>query len=310
MYLKIVIEKIRDLRSDIVGSPVNVETNFGKYQVYVQRSPLMEPNIKDKIENKELDGLAIRVNDRSLSDVGFLKQLPNLEYLDLGRNNISDLSSIEALNELKYLSFKGSIEAKLDLSTLSKLQDLLVLYDKKIQNLFTCTNLKRLVIHHYKNKNNNAEEFKALKRLEILEIWSSPIRNIDGLKGLNSLQRVELRYLQKLESIKGIENNSSIEELWIQNCKKVNDWEVLGTLSNLKVLTMEACGNISSLNFLDKLESLESIRLVSNTFIEDGKLSWLIEKESMKYFNTPIENHYDVSLETLSKFNDFGIRDN
>ncbi|MEK4424966.1 hypothetical protein [Solibacillus sp. FSL K6-1523] len=289
---------------------VTVETDFGKYQIYVQRSPFIDPIIIGKIGSGEIDGLAIRINGNFLSNVDFLKQLPNIKYLDLGKNNISDLSSIEDLNlnELEYLNFRGSLEGKLDLSSLSKLQDLLVLYDKKIKNLFTCTNLKRLVIHHYKNKNNNVEEFKVLGRLETLEIWSSPIKDIADLQGLRSLRRVELRYLPKLESISGIENNTSIKELWIQNCKKVNDWEVLGTLSNLKVLTIEACGNIPSLHFLDKLESLESIRLVSNTFIEDGKLSWLINKKSMKYFNTPIENHYDISIEALSKFNNFGIR--
>jgi len=182
------------------------------------------------------------------------------------------------------------------------------LYNKKIENIFDCVNLKRLVIHHYKKK--NTDEFTKLKKLQILGIWSSPIQNIDGLKELKEIEQLKLRYLIKLESIDGIKNNYSIKELWIQNCKKVNDWEVLGTLPNLRVLTIDSCGNIPSLNFLDKLESLESIRLVSNTFIEDGKLSWLIEKESMKYFNTPIEDHYDINLETLSKFNDFGIRDN
>ncbi|WP_107897948.1 leucine-rich repeat domain-containing protein, partial [Lysinibacillus mangiferihumi] len=237
------------------------------------------------------------MDEKILPNVDFLSELTQLEYLNLGRKSYENLNGIEKLVNLEYLDFEGICEESLDLSKLTKLQDLFVLYNKKIQNMFDCVNLKRLVIHHYKKK--NTDEFTKLKKLKILEIWSSPIQNIDGLMDLKEIERLELRYLSKLESIDGIKNNTSIKELWIQNCKKVKDWEVLGTLSNLKVLTIEACGNIPSLEFLNKLESLESIRFVSNTFIEDGKLAWLIEKESMKYFNTPIEDHYDISRETL-----------
>ncbi|KOP69361.1 hypothetical protein AMS59_23605 [Lysinibacillus sp. FJAT-14745] len=284
---------------------VTVKTNFKHYNVFIQES------ISIDIEKNLLkgnNGISLEMEEEFLPNVNFLSEITQLEYLNLGRKDYGNLKAIEKLVNLEYLSLKGNCGEFLDLSKLLNLQDLFILYNKKIENIFDCVNLKRLVIHHYKKK--NIDDFTNLKNLQILEIWSSPIQNLDGLKDLKEIEQLELRYLSKLESIDGIKNNSSIKELWIQNCKKVNDWEVLGTLSNLKVLTIEACGNIPSLNFLNKLESLESIRLVSNTFIEDGKLSWLIDKESMKYFNTPIENHYDINLETLSKFNDFGIRDN
>ncbi|MEK4424987.1 hypothetical protein [Solibacillus sp. FSL K6-1523] len=147
-----------------------------------------------------------------------------------------------------------------------------------------------------------------MKKLQMLEIWSSPIQNIDGLKDLKEIERLELRYLRKLESIDGIKNNSSITELRIQNCKKITDWEVISTLPNLKHLKIDSCGKIPTLKFLDKLKKLETIWLVSDTFIEDGELSWLMDKESLKAFNVPIENHYDVTLEQKSLFNDFGIK--
>jgi len=285
---------------------INVKTNFKNYNVFIQESKSLD--IEKNFLKVNNNGISLEMEEEYLPNVNFLSEITQLEYLNLGRKNYGNLKAIEKLVNLEYLSLKGNCEESLDLSKLLNLQDLFVLYNKKIENIFDCMNLKRLVIHHYKKK--NIDEFTNLKNLQILEVWSSPIQNIDGLKDLIEIEQLELRYLSKLETIEGIKNNSSIKELWIQNCKKVNDWEVLGTLSNLKVLTIEACGNIPSLNFLDKLESLESIRLVSSTFIEDGKLSWLIEKESMKYFNTPIEDHYDISLETLSKFNDFGIRDN
>jgi len=285
---------------------INVKTNFKNYNVFIQESKSLD--IEKNFLKVNNNGISLEMEEEYLPNVNFLSEITQLEYLNLGRKNYGNLKAIEKLVNLEYLSLKGNCEESLDLSKLLNLQDLFVLYNKKIENIFDCVNLKRLVIHHYKKK--NIDEFTNLKNLQILEVWSSPIQNIDGLKDLIEIEQLELRYLSKLETIEGIKNNSSIKELWIQNCKKVNDWEVLGTLSNLKVLTIEACGNIPSLNFLDKLESLESIRLVSSTFIEDGKLSWLIEKESMKYFNTPIEDHYDISLETLSKFNDFGIRDN
>ncbi|KPD07736.1 hypothetical protein AM501_13770 [Aneurinibacillus migulanus] len=287
---------------------VTVKTDFKNYNVFIQESKSMDIDVKNFLKDNNINGISLEMEEKFLPNIDFLSEMTQLEYLNLGRKSYENLKVIEKLVKLEYLSLEGSCEESLDLSKLIKLQDLFVLYNKKIENIFDCVNLKSLIIHHYKKK--NTDEFTKLKKLEILEIWSSPIQNIDGLKDLKEIEQLELRYLRKLESIDGIKNNSSIKELWIQNCRKVTDWEVLGTLSSLRVLTIEACGNIPSLHFLDKLESLESVRLVSNTFIEDGKLSWLIDKESMKYFHTPIENHYDVSLETLSKFNNFGIRDN
>ncbi|WP_068984824.1 MULTISPECIES: hypothetical protein [Lysinibacillus] len=289
---------------DIVTS----KTDFKNYNVFIQESKSIDKDVINFLKNNNVNGISLEMEEKILPNVDFLSEITQLEFLDLGRKSYGNLKAVEKLVNLEYLSLEGSCEESLDLSKLIKLQDFFVLYNKKIENIFDCVNLKRLIIHHYKKK--NVDEFVKLEKLKILGIWSSPIQNIDGLKDLKEIEQLKLRYLSKLESIDGIKNNSSVKELWIQNCKKVNDWEVLGTLSNLRVLTIEACGNIPSLKFLDKLEFLESIRLVSNTFIEDGKLSWLIDKESMKYFNTPIENHYDISLETLSKFNTFGIRNN
>lgn len=289
---------------DIVTS----KTDFKNYNVFIQESKSIDKDVINFLKDNNVNGISLEMEEKILPNVDFLSEITQLEFLDLGRKSYGNLKAVEKLVNLEYLSLEGSCEESLDLSKLIKLQDFFVLYNKKIENIFDCVNLKRLIIQHYKKK--NVDEFVKLEKLKILGIWSSPIQNIDGLKNLKEIEQLKLRYLSKLESIDGIKNNSSVKELWIQNCKKVNDWEVLGTLSNLRVLTIEACGNIPSLKFLDKLEFLESIRLVSNTFIEDGKLSWLIDKESMKYFNTPIENHYDISLETLSKFNTFGIRNN
>ncbi|WP_374966069.1 hypothetical protein [Lysinibacillus sp. RS5] len=289
---------------DIVTS----KTDFKNYNVFIQESKSIDKDVINFLKDNNVNGISLEMEEKILPNVDFLSEITQLEFLDLGRKSYGNLKAVEKLVNLEYLSLEGSCEESLDLSKLIKLQDFFVLYNKKIENIFDCVNLKRLIIHHYKKK--NVDEFVKLEKLKILGIWSSPIQNIDGLKDLKEIEQLKLRYLSKLESIDGIKNNSSVKELWIQNCKKVNDWEVLGTLSNLRVLTIEACGNIPSLKFLDKLEFLESIRLVSNTFIEDGKLSWLIDKESMKYFNTPIENHYDISLETLSKFNTFGVRNN
>ncbi|TKI53207.1 hypothetical protein FC756_25200, partial [Lysinibacillus mangiferihumi] len=198
---------------------VTVETDFKNYNVFIQESKFIAKEVINFLKDNNINGISLEMDEKILPNVDFLSELTQLEYLNLGRKSYENLNGIEKLVNLEYLDFEGICEESLDLSKLTKLQDLFVLYNKKIQNMFDCVNLKRLVIHHYKKK--NTDEFTKLKKLKILEIWSSPIQNIDGLMDLKEIERLELRYLSKLESIDGIKNNTSIKELWIQNCKKV-----------------------------------------------------------------------------------------
>lgn len=285
-------------------STLKVKTAFKDYNVIVQKS--IDLFLCEMSEKCVFNGISLSVKEDILPNVDFLSELIQLEYLNLGSVSYEDLTAIEKLANLECLRLEGNCAKSLNLTKLSKLQDLFVVYNKQLESIFECVNLKRLVIHHYKKK--NLDEFATLKKLQRIEIWSSPIQNIDGLMDLKEIACLELRYLRKLESIEGIKNNASITELLIQNCKKITDWEVIGTLPNLKHLKIDSCGKIPTLKFLEKSEKLETIWLVSDTFIEDGELSWLMDKPSLKAFHVPIENHYDVTLDQKSLFNNFGIK--
>ncbi len=283
------------------GEIVPIQTQFGEFLSLKINHEFINEDVRSYIMEKYIDGFTIKSENGFVNELK-LNNLEGLKYLNLGRYSYLSLKDIESLKSLECLKFIGDCENELDFSNLSYLNDLTILYQKKFKNIFKCKNLKKLVIHHYNTKEKDIKEFLGLKKLQFLEICSSPIKNIDSLISLEELENVELRYLRNLESIKGLENHSKISELWIQNCKKVKDIELIGTLENLSVLTIDSCGGLSSLEFLKKLKRLKSIRLV-DTKILDGKLSWLLEKESMQYLSTSIAKYYDITHEQLTIFN-------
>jgi hypothetical protein len=216
-------------------------------------------------------------------DLDFLLRFPHLKELRLGLHH--------------------RLKKPFDLTQLSELEGLQLLYSKKFKSLFQCQNLKRLDIE--KLDTQGAVDIQNLTKLEEVEVVLSNIKNLQGFAKLQNLKKLSLRYLPKLESIAPIERLETINRLAFQNCKRVSDWEVIGSVANLQTIFFENCGVLEDIYFLKPLEQLETVWFIGvgqQMRVNNGNVSWLYDKPKIKKISVPWRKDFDVAIEKVWEY--------
>ena len=95
----------------------------------------------------------------------------------------------------------------------------------------------------------------------------------------------------------------SLTSISLKNCKNINNWEIIGSMNNIKQITIDSCGILPSLNFLKKLTNLQEIRILGSTYIKDNKIKEILEMPQLKYIFIPVKKEYDITLQDLNEFN-------
>ncbi len=95
------------------------------------------------------------------------------------------------------------------------------------------------------------------------------LENLDGLKGVKSLESLELDNCRSLQNLDGIKGQTSLERIRLTSCQSLKSLEPLRKLSALKELRLGGCGALDSVDGLEGLKSLTDIyigdtRLVKN----------------------------------------------
>lgn len=244
---------------------------------------------KNNITKIEID------KEFKLKTLDFLKKCKNIEevYLndDIEVQNFSELSQLSNLNTL-YLSEQHHI----DLSKIKKLEYLYLEGNNKNFNIDKCIHLKELYIWSYKPKSKNLVEFRDLAYLEKLIIIQGNINSLDGIAGLK-LTKLELSYLRNLINIEALQGlSNTLTELEMENCKKIEGYEVLGNLKSVEWLKLVGCADIPNLSFIKQMPSLKKISFV-DTNIVDGDLSPCVGLDFVGFMN---KRHYSHKFEQLN----------
>ncbi|MDR6920178.1 hypothetical protein [Chryseobacterium sp. 2987] len=208
-------------------------------------------------------------------DIGRLKKL---EFLTLILADISTKVRFTGFEHLKRLQSLGIIsDRKFDLKTLPKMKSLKRLsasgYDCHIKGMNRFPNLEFLKLHGAMKL-----ELKTLKKLKVLDLQNSEIKDfssfeiqpslekldLSGLQGKINLERISkfpnLKWLTLLESyevddISGLEPLKKLERLDLYRTK-VTDIRVLNTLPDLKEVNI-AVSNYGELNLESQLDRPE-----------------------------------------------------
>ena len=158
------------------------------------------------------------------------------------------------------------------------------------------TDVEYLIVWHHKNKEKNLANLPSIKKLKFFELnWSSTI-SFTGIEKYEALKRLELHYCTKLESTDGIAQlSSSLENLHIHTSKKLKITEELSSLKELRVLRLNSCGEIASLDFLKHLPHLVDFRFVG-TNIADGNLDPILEHPTICSLGSFDKRHYNRKI--------------
>ena len=173
----------------------------------------------------------------------------NLSELNIGDNEVSDLSPIAGLINLKELLFGGRIT---DLSDLTPLAGLI--------------NLE--VIHGWGNPISDLSPLAGLTKLRHIYLPLGKISDLTPLANLTELQELYL-YSNNISDLSPLAGLTNLKRLNVRN-NDISAVSSLAGLTNLKWLNLEA-NNISDLPSLDGLrENLTTLRWHGNPAFPKG----------------------------------------
>lgn len=119
-----------------------------------------------------------------------------------------------------------------------------------------------------------------------------------GVNNFNNLKRLEIFSASKLETIAALQVLlSSLEEIQVELCKKITDFETLGKVKSLKKIILSESGEIKSLAFVKDLPELEFISFWG-TNVLDGNIKYC---EGINYVGFDNKKHYTHKLEQFKK---------
>lgn len=284
-------QKIRELRgaeikNNSIGDMPNLETlstevdNDTSLENLSKFKELKELNLS--FNGKDFTGLtAIKrlknltlSNCRNLTDLSFVKSLPEIEKLHLqGSNGIEDFSSLIGAN-LKQFSYKDCSNVK-EISALPKLSTIIT----------------------YLGIGNNEEDVTPISELtDLKEIYISQNRHIEQLpdmSALTQLEKITIRNCSTIRDISALGSVPSLKEIYLIYCDFIDDISSLQNLSKLKILDLSGCTKIE-LNAAKKIKTIfpecsilspKGYQVTPNRVTANQKATTISSNEKKKQFS-------------------------
>jgi hypothetical protein len=221
-----------------------------------------------------------------------------LKGIEIYFSSIKDLTPIYSLKELEVLGLDDFIKAELDFNRLPKLKKCFITWNKKYKNLFDVSTLNHLIIDKYPYENLVA--MSKLKDLEILDITSRNLQSLKGIESLNKLQELKMIRCTNLVDLTGIEYLAELRVLDINTCRKIHNLNGCEKLDKLEQISLENCKEIDSLRLLKHCNRLKRILFIGDTIIVDGDFSELLKLPLLTDLWFAEKKHYTLKREEVS----------
>ena len=275
----------KTIRENLDGKYLTVHTEHFREgieyaaKIKIQQILLIGRQASDiTVDFKEFDKLS-----KSLRVISFIQ--------DIG--NVINFDSIYNLKEMRNICFQDKQKFTIDISRFTKLQHLGSDYWKGLVNLDKAYSLTSMVICKYPF--SNLSLFSELRNLQILHIYSSQIRSLDGIEKL-PIKELCLAINNKLEDIHKINEISTLERLDIERCKMLTDFTFLRGNPYIQDLLID---NPDSINFIGYMPNLKKINFWN---CKDGNMNPLLQSQSLEIINFyPNKKHYTHTIEEINK---------
>lgn len=256
----------------------------------------------------------ITCSNNSLMSLSDLSHFENLKQLTIESAQLTDIDALTDKATITHLKLKGSsVEDLTPINTLVQLESL-ELYDAWLRewrsnslsglNFENQTGLKKLVLsnsnNYYRTQFDTEKLIKAVG-LSSLELKSVYMVNSEHLSKLDNLTSLALENsFNDSNSLSFLLNKDNITTLILKEIP-VSDFSALGTLSNLKELTIHTTSSTPDYSAIYTLEKLESLEL-SKRYQHGGgfSLDQTSSKETIKTLKTT--NIAVEGLESLPEF--------
>ena len=198
--------------------------------------------------------------ERTISSIEGAQHLRSIKILDLGHNQITDITPLANLTNVERLSLRENRIS--DITVLENLTDLdwLVLFGNQISDitpLAVLTNLAYLDLRD--NQISSLEPLRSLNKLTHFYVDYNKISDITPLADLRELTELILSYNQ-ITNIEPLANLTKLAQLYLVH-NQIEDVSGLAKLTKLETLTLSenAIRDISVLAGLSSLEELSAL---------------------------------------------------
>lgn len=230
---------------------------------------MYKPHYLDYNSKVEMHYPILSVSIRELSEaVPFIME-NHIQGLSIGEaydipNASWSLKAIKDCTELKTLYVSGafsdfSVAYDFDLEELSldctfskdkicldrfpNLRKLSVMKcENKISGLGDCSKIEFLQTWNYQPGSRDLQEIGRLKKLNELTLISPKVDSLYGISECKNLKKLKLGYSRTLREISHIQQLGDLQTVEIYNCKRIEDFECLKAMPQIRRMIIDACG--------------------------------------------------------------------
>jgi len=240
-------------------------------------------------------------------DVGFLREVPEIEEVGIIAPSVSGLEALECLKRLKELEITCSTQSVVDFTQLPVLDRIYVYWWPGAASLFRCSSLTRVHLDKVtKFPQRWAAQWGGLRELTLA---NCALTEISEVSALPLLEKLELLNLKRITDYSPIAQLGSLRWLAIRGCKSLLTLDIVRSLHALEVLLIEDAGNIESLEPLRSLTNLQAVSFVGTTTIVDGDLGVLDTLPRLSMLGFGPRRHYTHKLVKPWAWSNFGKPD-
>lgn len=269
--------------------------SWGPHRILWLESDRLQECIDFYYEN-HLDGIGISPYQGYDHDsLDFLRDYPDLRGIILVYADKFDLSPIEVLKSLRFITLSGYSKS-FDFSQFPNIEDLRVEWHKTITLPKSSQNLRSLYLRKYDPASKSCVELPELPHLETLELVQSTITSLDGISRFTNLKRLCISYCSQLVDVDCI-GSLELNELEFETCKKAKISQCIEKVGSVRSLKISDCGKLPTVSFLKKMPHIERFSFV-DTNIEDGDLSPCLKLQSVGFTD---KKHYSHKYQEVQR---------
>ena len=264
-----------------IRSPFQSVTGIKSQKVV---SPFLSSWFYLKVIHNDPKGQPIRFTGASTHPIEDITQVTEL---DLHSNNITDISALAGLTQLKELNLSFNINIT-DISALAGLTQL------------TKLNLRG-------NKITDVAALAGLTQLKEINLRDNKITDVAALAGLTQLKELDLRGNKNITDIAALAGLTQLKELNLRD-NNITDVSTLAGLTQLTKLNLRGNKNITDISTLAGLTQLKELDLSLNNITDIAALAGLTQLTKL---NLDINRISDISsLVGLASLKHLDIRTN
>lgn len=234
---------------------------------------------------------------KNLDEIEGFDDIQYLEVIDLGHNQIEDLSCLSKLPKVHTLWLhNNNLTTLKGIENLKEVKNLIVTFNQisKVEIVNTINGLEELNLSA--NKIEKIQSLEKLSGLKTLFLMENKIDKISKIGGLDALKNLEVLRLDSnlISTLKGIPELGNLKDFSVSENNSLTNIKLIELLKNLKKLNLSKC-NIIDISKIRNLKELEELYLYSNKIVDISPLNELENLEKLYLFDNEITNMINLS---------------